>query len=161
MFSSTLNRISAALTFLVIFCVLAGDFAPAQDAKKDASATNDSKDAKKAPKLTPISPMVGKILKMEDGGFKLEVGAGRLKQTLEIQLGEDLKVRLPVTVDFDDKGHPKKAKKDPNDKDAKLGGIKGSPSDLGRNQQVEVMGGRLPNHKVVATTIKILKLPEK
>ena len=84
-----------------------------------------------------------------------------MKDTVEIQLNDTVKVRLPVDIEFDDKGRPKKAKKDPSDKDYKLGGIKGAREDLANNQELEVYVSRLPNRKLVATTIKVLKKVDK
>ncbi|MER3415015.1 MAG: hypothetical protein C4297_02230 [Gemmataceae bacterium] len=50
-----------------------------------------------------------------------------------IMLAEDAKIRIPPPIEKDEKGRikaPKKSKPDPNDPDAKLGGVKGDVGDI-------------------------------
>src|SRR5580698_7755142 len=93
-------------------------------AKTDKSDKSEDKDTKKAPKLTNVRTYVGKLTKLEEDGLKMEIDIPvtykkTVKQTVDILLNDDVKVRI-VDVEFDDKGRPKKVKKDPNDKDSRL-----------------------------------------
>jgi hypothetical protein len=179
MFGISGHRLVSSLLFVLLVQSGFATKACAQNTKKDdrdppaKTDKTDDKDPKKSPKLVPAGTLVGKLIKLEEDGIKLEVSgkvfykSGKqtreqtLKETYEIQVHDDVKVRLPVDIEFDDKGRPKKMKKDPNDKDAKLGGVKGAREDLANNQELEVSVSRLPNRKLVATTIKVLKKADK
>ncbi|CAN5551689.1 hypothetical protein BH10PLA2_BH10PLA2_17700 [soil metagenome] len=136
----------------------------AQSNKKDdppaKADKSEDKDAKKGPKLVRAGVLRGRLVKLEEDSFKLEVDLGKQKQTLEILINDDVKVRVPPTIEFDDKGKPKRPKKDPSDKDSKLGGKKGAREDLASNQDIEVSISRLPNRKLIATVVKVLKKPD-
>jgi hypothetical protein len=158
---------------LAVLLLLQGSQAFAQNDKKDKqdppaktdkSDKSEDKDTKKVPKLTNVRTYVGKLTKLEEDGFKMEIDIPvtykkTVKQTVDILLNDDVKVRMPVDVEFDDKGRPKKVKKDPNDKDSRLGGVKGAREDLAHNQEIVVTVGQLPNHKLVATVVKVIKKP--
>jgi hypothetical protein len=176
MLGTSSNRLVSVAVSL--FLLLGGfcSTASAQNTKKDDKdppARTDDKEPKKAPKLVPAGVLVGRLVKLEEEGFKLEVTTKLYyksgnqtkeqshKDTIDIQVHDDVKVRLPVDIEFDDKGRPKRPKKDPSDKDSKLGGIKGAREDLANNQELEVHVSRLPNRKLVATTIKVLKKADK
>ena len=154
---------------IAILLFVQGSQAFAQTDKKDKqdppakTDKSEDKDTKKPPKLTYVGTYVGKLVKLEEDGFKMEIDIQQykqtIKQTVDILLNDDVKVRMPVDVEFDDKGRPKKMKKDPNDKDNKLGGIKGAREDLANNQQIMVTVSRLPNRKLIATVVKVIKKP--
>ncbi len=134
--------------------------APKKDeppAKTDKTDKTEDKDTKKGPKLVPVGTLVGRLIKLEEDSFKMEVTVGKYKQTYDIQLNDDVKVRMPMGVEFDERGKPKRMKKDPNDKDNKLGGVKGAREDLTNNQDIQVNVSRLPNRKLIATVVKVLK----
>jgi hypothetical protein len=167
---STCRLISGMVLLLFL---LAGQPARAfaQNVKKDdkdppaKTDKAEEKEPKKAPKLVPAGVLVGRLIKLDEDGFKMEVTIQTYKQThkqtVDIQLNDDVKVRLPVDVEFDDKGRPKRMKKDPNDKDSRLGGVKGAREDLASNQEIQVTVGRLPNRNLVATVVKVLKKADK
>ena len=179
MFGTSLGRLVSSLIFLVLLSTGLESRAFAQNAKKDdkdpptKADKADETATKKAPKLVPAGVLVGKLIKLDEDGLKLEVStklflkSGKRtteqthKDTVDIQVRDDVKVRLPVDIEFDEKGRPKKMKKDPTDKDSRLGGIKGAREDLAKNQELEVYVSRLPNRKLVATTIKVLKKADK
>lgn len=179
MLAPSSHRLILVAIFLLLLQGGFGSKAWAQNAKKDdqdppakADKTTD-KEPKKSPKLVPAGVLVGRLVKLEEEGLKLEVttklylkSGNRTnekthKDTVDIQVHDDVKIRLPVDIEFDDKGRPKRPKKDPTDKDAKLGGVKGAREDLANNQELEVHVSRLPNRKLVATTIKVLKKVDK
>lgn len=137
--------------------------APKKDdppAKSSKTARTDENDAKRGPKLVRAGILRGRLIKLEEDSFKMEVGTGNYKQIVEIQINDDVKIRVPMGIEFDDKGRPKKPKKDPADKDNKLGGAKGARDDLANNQEIEVNISRLPNRKLIATVVKVLKKPD-
>jgi len=179
MFGNSGHRL---VSVAVLFLFMLGGFesrAWAQSGKKDdkdppaKTDKSDPKEPKKSPKLVPAGVLVGRLVKLEEDGLKLEVTtklyykAGNRtneqtkKDTVDIQVQDDVKVRLPVDIEFDDRGRPKRPKKDPSDKDYKLGGIKGAREDLANNQELEVHVSRLPNRKLIATSIKVLKKVDK
>jgi hypothetical protein len=84
-------------------------------------------------------------------------GKDREKRRLDVIIAVDAKVRMPATQEFDEKGKPKPFKKDPNDKDSKLGGVKGAIDDLREKQTAWVTLGKTSkkNSKYVATIIVI------
>lgn len=154
-------RIACRQIFLAL-CLSATVFIlipAASGQKKDKD--DKSQDVKSSPvntkkaKLTSAGAVVGRITKMEDDMLTLEVTVGKAKSTMEIQIAEDAKFRVPQPLEFDDKGKPKKAKKDNSDPDRKYGGVKGARDDLRNGQQVEVTLARLPNKKYVATVLRI------
>jgi hypothetical protein len=165
-----INRLISGIALLL---VVQGNQAFAQNDKKDKqdppaktdkSDKSEEKDTKKGPKLTYVGTYVGKLVKLEEDGFKMEIDVPvsskkTVKQTVDILLNDDVKVRMPVDVEFDDKGRPKRMKKDPNDKDSKLGGIKGAREDLAHNQEIVVKVSRLPNRKLIATVVTVIKKP--
>lgn len=171
MFGTTGRRLVSSILLLLLWQAGFATRALAQSTKKDdkdppaKTDKSEEKEPKKAPRLVPAGVLVGRLIKLEEDGFKLEVTTKAYKQTItqtvDIQVHDDVKVRLPVDLEFDDKGRPKRMKKDPNDKDSKLGGVKGAREDLANNQELEVYVSRLPNRKLVATTIKVRKKVDK
>jgi hypothetical protein len=157
-----MSRISRVMVGLGLFLALLAQARPvaAQAPKKDdppaKSDKTDEKETKKAPKLVPVGVLVGRLIKLEEDSFKMEVTIGKYKQTYEIQLNDDVKVRI-LGLEFDDRGRPKKPKKDPADKDYRLGGIKGAREDLANNEEIRVNVSRLPNRKLIATVVTVLK----
>lgn len=140
-------------------CTMVFLVVPAASGQKKDENTPDKKTApvnSKKAKLSAAVSVIGRITKMEDDTFTLEVGTGKAKTQMSIQIAEDAKFRVPQPLEFDDKGRPKKAKKDNTDIDRRLGGVKGARDDMRSGQQVEVTVGRLPNKQYVATVIKIL-----
>jgi hypothetical protein len=161
MFGISGYRLGLALAALLLVSV---QLVSAQTPKKDdppaKARKDDEKDARKGQKLVRAGTLRGRLVKLEEDSFKLEVDLGKQKQTVDIQIYDDVKVRVPFGIEFDDKGRPKRARKDPADKDSKLGGMKGARDDLAANQEVEVSISRTPNRKLVATVVKVLKKPD-
>ncbi len=166
MFRTCTRRLVSGMVLLLLWQGGLTSKAYGQNVKKDDPAKADAteeKDTKKPPKLVYVGTFVGKLTKLEEDGFKMEYDVVQYKktykQTLDLLVNDDVKVRMPVDIEFDDKGRPKKMKKDPNDKDSRLGGIKGAREDLAHNQEIQVSVSRLPNRKLVATVVKVLKKP--
>ncbi len=166
MFRICTSRFVSGMVLLLLLQASQPNHAYAQNVKKDDPAKADAsteKETKKPPKLVYVGTYLGKLTKLEEDGFKMEVDIVQYKktykQTVDILVNDDVKVRMPVDLEFDDKGRPKRMKRDPNDKDSRLGGIKGACEDLAANQQIQVSVSRLPNHKLVATVVKVLKKP--
>jgi hypothetical protein len=83
------------------------------------------------------------------------------KQELEITLADEVKVRVPPKIEFDEKtGRPKRLvlKKDPKDPDRNLPGVKGSPDELTKDLWVSVNLGRTREKtpRIVATMVVVL-----
>jgi hypothetical protein len=83
------------------------------------------------------------------------------KQELEITLADEVKVRVPPKIEFDEKtGRPKRpvVKKDPKDPDRNLPGVKGTPDELTQDLWVSVSLGktREKTPRVVATMVLVL-----
>jgi hypothetical protein len=158
--------ISPLLAFgLALFCFVGtSPMAFGQNTKKDDTPPkSDKTDDKGAPKkkIVAVATYPGKLIKLEEDSFKMEVTIGKYKETIDIVIDDDVKVRMPVDVEFDDKGRPKRPKKDPNDKDSRLGGVKGAREDLANGQDIVVTVGQLPNRKLIATIIKVVKKVDK
>jgi hypothetical protein len=133
--------------------------APKKDdppAKKDKTDKTDDRETKKAVKLVPAGTLIGKLIKLEEDSFKMEVTVGKYKQIIDIQLNDDVKVRV-LGLELEEGGKPKGQKKDPADKDNRLRGIKGAREDLANNQEIQVNVSRLPNRKLIATVVWVLK----
>lgn len=81
-------------------------------------------------------------------------------QDLDILLAEDVKVRIPIKYERDEKGKLKPYKPDPDDRDRNYGGMKGSESDLARRQVVTVHLGMTTsdprNQRIVATVVIVV-----
>jgi hypothetical protein len=139
--------------------------AQAQDkpAKKDAKDTKDADKDKKAEgikrsKTHYWTTVRGRIKLVGDDTLTLEVDVRGKKQELELVIAEDAKIRMPVVLDYDEKGRPKPIKRDKSDTDSKLGGIKGKKEDLAEGQMAEVGIGKVTKKKkdtLVATIIKV------
>jgi hypothetical protein len=157
-----MSRISRVVVGLGLFLALLAQARPvaAQAPKKDDPPAKkdktDDRETKKAIKPVPAGTLIGKLIKLEEDSFKMEVTVGKYKQTIDIQLNDDVKVRV-LGLEFDDRGKPKRPKKDPADKDNRLRGIKGAREDLASNQEIQVNVSRLPNRKLIATVVWILK----
>ncbi|HMP04446.1 MAG TPA: hypothetical protein PKC45_18295 [Gemmatales bacterium] len=128
----------------------AGNGAPKQNEKKD-----DKKPEKKEKRETyrHMGQLSGTIKDVSDVGrtITLEMrgavpnfipthywrgmirGSYRVQQQsydMDLVLADDVKVRLPAKPEYDEKGRPKKAKPDPEDKGSNRGGSKGGDSGL-------------------------------
>jgi hypothetical protein len=82
-------------------------------------------------------------------------------QDIDILLADDVKVRMPIKYERDEKGKVKPIKPDPDDHDRHYGGVKGTESDLARRQIVTVHLGMTTsdprNQRIVATVVIVLK----
>ncbi len=140
--------------------------------KKD-DKKEDKKDEKKSTeRYITLGTLSGQIVRVGEGGntFTLRVrGAvpswvptriwygrvqGRTQYTptsedIDIALADEAKIRIPFRPELDEKGRPKPGgnKRDPKDRDNNLGGMKGEPGDLAKDQMVTVTLGRSSNPK--------------
>jgi hypothetical protein len=84
-------------------------------------------------------------------------------QDIELVLADDVKVRVPLKPEYDDKGKikPESLKRDPKDPDKNLPGVKGSEKDLKARQWVSVVLGatREKPPKVLATVVIVVADP--
>jgi len=130
------------------------------DDNKDGKKTDQGKDDKSEPvkisQTVKVGRYPGKITGRDENSFTFEVGKDRNKQTLDVLIAIDAKIRLPAELEFDEKGKPKPFKRDPSDPDRNLPGVKGTKADLHDGQNVIVTIGRLPNKKLVATRIYVV-----
>lgn len=80
---------------------------------------------------------------------------------LDIMLADDVKVRIPIKLERDEKGKVKPYKPDPDDRDRHLGGMKGSEADLARRQIVTVHLGLTTsdprNQRIVAMAVIVVQ----
>ena len=161
-FSCRLLVLGAVLLFLTLTGQDGDLFA--QNSKKDdppsKSDKTEEKNPKKGPKIVRVGTYAGKLLKLEEDSFQMEVTVGKYKQTVDIVINDDVKVRMPFDLDFDDKGKPKRPKKDPNDKDSRLGGGR-AREDLANGQEIVVTVGALAQQKLIATIVKVVKKVDK
>lgn len=144
--------------------------AAADETKKD-----DKTDAKD--KLVVVGQLQGTIQKMAEGGKGMTLRVyGRVPQSNgyrviyrdghedhELTLADDTKVRVPPKQEVDEKGKPKNPviKKDPNDPDRNLPGVKGAVSDLHQNQVVQVTLGRTREKQPRVLVMMVTVLGEK
>ena len=155
--------LAALLIFGLCFIQSLSPVSGADDAKTKKSEKGDDDKDKKTPsvkssQVRSITKVAGKITGVDDKSFNLEVKTGRTKQTLDVLIAADAKVRIPAELEFDDKGKPKKPKIDPDDTDRSLGGVKGSKDDLRDGQEVVIKVGKLGDSKqLVATAILVVK----
>ena len=133
---------------------------PAKDQQKKGEE-KDKKSGVKKSDTVPAGSVVGTIVDLDVGAFSLEAIVGVQKQRAELLIADDVKIRIPRQLEFDEKGKAKPFKPDPNDPDRGLGGVKGTFADLRKAQTARVTLGRLPNKKLVATVIAVIAEPKK
>jgi hypothetical protein len=81
---------------------------------------------------------------------------------VNVTLSDQVKVRVLPKPEYDEKGKPKKFKPDPNDPDRRLGGVKGSPSDLKKDEWVVVdLKSDRKGNTYVANIVAVLGEEEK
>ncbi len=150
----------------------------------EGDAKNDKKDMTPEPpkeRLIPAGSMTGEVTKVDDGGksFTLQLKGkvpqvtgydkyGRPQfspmdatQDIPVTLTDDTKIRVPPKPEVDPKTgrlKPVVIRKDPNDPDRNLPGVKGAPADLAYGQLVTVSFGmtREKPRKTHPTVILIL-----
>src|SRR6266404_8610885 len=89
MFGISSGRFVLGMTLLLLLQAGFESEAFAQNAKKDdkdppaKTDKAEEKDPKKAPKLVPAGVLVGRLVKLEEDGFKLEVSTKAYKQTIK------------------------------------------------------------------------------
>ncbi len=161
----------ATLCFWTVQALVSAVRADDQPAKKEAQkkdAKDGDKDKKtegvKRSQVRSVTKVPGKITMVDDKSLTLKIGSGKAERTVEFIIAEDVKVRVPAELEFDEKGRPKPPKRDPTDPDRRLGGVKGSKDDLREGQNVVAWVGRLSNKKkdnLVATIVVVLPEPKK
>jgi hypothetical protein len=157
----------AAVVALVGTCVPGADAKPKTDDKPKETKPEPTETKPEAPKmkLIPAGSFAGLIIKKQDARLftvrvygktgqpaftgdprnPFRVDVRDVHTDIEVTLAEDVKVRVPFVPERDPKtGRPKSLfpKKDPNDPDRNLPGVKGSIEDLRENQWVVVTLGR-------------------
>ncbi len=141
------------------------------DEKKGDEKKTESKKPETKPRLIPSGTITAQVVEVDGDTLRLrlpqagkpyrgrpEGKEGKDAADLEITLAGDVKVRVPLKPEFDEKGRPKPPpKKDPKDPDRNLPGVKGSTSDLVRGAQVtiSVAQTREKQPKTVATLILV------
>ncbi len=102
-----MGRLSCRLLILsaaFLFLTLTGQDGElfAQNGKKDdppsKSDKTDEKTPKKGPKIVRVGTYAGKLLKLEEDSFQMEVTVGKYKQTVDIIINDDVKVRMPYDL---------------------------------------------------------------
>jgi hypothetical protein len=146
-----------AMVFMVLVCPALASLS----ADEPKAAKKEDKDKKKpeiikAAQTSRVGQYTGRVTGTDENAFTLEVGKDPTKRTFDLLVAEDAKIRLPAELQFDDKGKPKRLKKDPNDPDRNMPGVRGTKEDLHEGQNVLVTVGRLPNKKLVATVVLVL-----
>ncbi len=151
---------------------------PLQSADKEKpQSKKDAKDtAVKMERWTVVGTVRGRIQEIDDNKLKIiatdkvpEVIAsryGRNIQTrevhteLELTMIQGVKVRLPHKPELDAKGRPKPVKKDPNDPDRNLPGIKGDTKDLIVGQTITATMARSQEKQPRLSAVIILIEPD-
>lgn len=179
--------LTGCLACVLVFGPALADAQAAQGEKKDDAAKKEDKDEKKDEKkgerYITLGSLSGQIVRVGDGGSTFTIrlrGAiptwvptriwyGRVQgrtqftptsEDLDIVLADEAKIRIPMRPELDEKGRPKPGtpKRDPKDRDSNLGGMKGEPGDLAKDQWVTVTLGRSTNPKnpqVVAIVVLV------
>jgi hypothetical protein len=133
----------------------------AADPQAGKDKSKDTKEGVKKADTVAAGTAAGRISHLQDDVFTLEAG-GYPRQSVDLLIADDVKIRVPQRLEFDDKGKPKPFKPDPKDTDrSKYGGMKGTRSDLREGQTVRVILGKLPSKKLVATVIIVVAEPKK
>ena len=80
----------------------------------------------------------------------MQVTLKDVHQDYKIKLPDDVKVRQPAIQLYDDRGNPTPFKPDTSDPDYKLGGIKGSGSDVKKNHWAGFVLAKNSDNELVA-----------
>lgn len=138
-----------------------------------ASAEDKKEPAKKPevkPRLSPAGTINAQVVEVDGATLRVRLPQagkpnyqprnkeGDNASDLELTLADDVKIRVPLKPEFDDKGRPKPPpRKDPKDPDRNLPGVRGSTSDLtkGAHLTISVSQTREKQPKTVATLILV------
>jgi hypothetical protein len=143
-----------------IAALLCGTAAVPADESKKPSQQSQSATEQTKERLINIGTWHGTIGAMakDRASFTLEVPIRHSRVRVTVWVPADTKIRLYHEPEFDAKGRPLRGtpRPDPGDPDRRLGGKRGTVSDLRPDQAVRVRLERNRTGQLIATTIIVL-----